>query len=159
MSDTKKVSDMKASTNTPKISEIFTNKVLDSPQATKRPSSQLSLIDDDQHSKKPNTNCDGNENNLTSQFTQLLDPLLTQFKSLRETVNSKASSLENAIQQQRIEVSEELHKIDCSLNRHKEDITQQLHGEILSNRDNIQHIVEENKNLKRENTILKERLT
>ena len=56
------------------------------------------------------------------------------------------------------EVSEELHKIECSLNQHKEEITQQLKGDIQSNRDDIQHIVEENKSLKKENTLFKERL-
>ena len=84
---------------------------------------------------------------------------MIQFKSLRESVDNKVGSLENAIHQQQKEVSSKLHKIDCSLNRHKEELTQQLHCEIQSNKEDIKRIVEENKLLKKENTLLKERLS
>ena len=132
------MTDSKASTSTPKIMDIFTNKLSDSPQSTKRLCSQLSPTDDDQQPKKANIIPGENDNDIPTNYVQLLDPLLIQFKSLRESVDNKVGSLENAIHQQRKEVSDELHKIDCSLNRHKEEITQQLHCEIQSNKDDIQ---------------------
>ena len=68
-------------------------------------------------------------------------------------------SLEHAIQQQRKEVAEELHKIETSLIQHKEEITQQLKNDIQENKYNISRIVTENTCLKRENTALKEGLS
>ena len=85
-----------------------------------------------------------------------MDPLLSQFKSLRESVDNKVGSLEQAILQQRKEVSEELHKIESSLTQHKTEITQQLRCDIQDNKENISRIVEENKHLRRENEALKE---
>ena len=153
----KKMSESRGNTNTPKITDIFTNKTPGSPQAAKRTSSQLSPMDDDQQTKKQNTSA--NEHILLTNYVQLLDPLLMQFKSLRESVDNKVGSLEHAIQQQRKEVSEELHKIETSLIQHKEEITQQLKSDIQVNKENILRIVTENTCLKRENTILKERLS
>ena len=127
------MTDSKASTSTPKIMDIFTNKLSDSPQSIKRLSSQLSPTDDDQLPKKANIISDEDNNDIPTNYAQLLDPLLIQFKSLRESVDNKVGSLENAIHQQQKEVSSKLHKIDCSLNRHKEELTQQLHCEIQSN--------------------------
>ena len=98
-------------------------------------SSQLSPADDDQQTKKQNTNID--EHTSSINYAQLLDPLLKQFKSLRESVDNKVGSLEHAIQQQRKEVAEELHKIKTSLIQHKEEITQQLKNDIQENKDNI----------------------
>ena len=68
-------------------------------------------------------------------------------------------SLEHAIQQQRKEVSEELHKIETSLIQHKEEITPQLKRDIQENKVHILCIVAENTCLKRENTVLKEQLS
>ena len=56
-------------------------------------------------------------------------------------------------------MSEELHKIETSLIQHKEEITQQLKSDIQENKENILRIVAENTCLKRENTVLKERLS
>ena len=123
----------------------------------KRSSSLLSPSDDDQHTKKQNVS--SSKNAPVTNYTQLLDPLLTQFKSLRESVHNKVGSLEQAIQQQKKEVSEELHKIESSLIQHKEEITQQLKSDIQDNKENILCIVEENTYLKRENNALKEQLS
>ena len=51
----KKMSESKGNTSTPKITDIFNNKTLGSPQATKRSSSQLSPTDNDHQTKKQNT--------------------------------------------------------------------------------------------------------
>ena len=153
----KKMSEYRGNANTAKITDIFNNKTSGSPQTAKRMSSQLSPVDDDQQTKKQNISA--NEHISLTNYVQLLDPLLKQFKSLRESVDNKVGSLEHAIQQQREEVSEELHKIETSLIQHKEEITQQLRNDIQENKDNILCIVTENTCLKRENTSLKERLS
>ena len=118
------MSESRGNINIPKITDIFNNKTPGSPQAAKRTSSQLSPMDGDQQTKKQNTSA--NEHIPPTNYAQLLDPLLMQFKSLRESVDNKVRSLEHAIQQQRKEVSEELHKIKTSPIQHKEEITQQL---------------------------------
>ena len=88
---------------------------------------------------------------LIPDYTQILDPLLSQFKSLRESIDNKVGSLEQAILQQRKEVPEELHKIESSLMQHKAKITHQLKYDIQDNKENISQIVEENMHLKKEN--------
>ena len=85
--------------------------------------------------KKQNKNA--GEKNVIPDYTQLLDPLLSQFKSLRESIDNKVERLEQAILQQRKEVSEELHKIESSLMQHKTDITHQLKCDIQDNKENI----------------------
>ena len=147
------MSETRGNANTPKITDIFNSKTPSSPQTVKRTSSQLSPADDDQQTKKQNTNVD--EHTSSINYAQLLDPLLSQFKSLRESVDNKVGSLE----QQRKEMAEELHKIETSLIQHKEELTQQFKNDIQENKDNISHIVTENKCLKKENAALKERLS
>ena len=154
----KKMSETRGNTNTPKITDIFNSKTPSSPQTVKRMSSQLSPANYDQQTKKQNTNTNIDEHVSSTNYAQLLDPLLSQFKSLRELVDNKVGSLEHAIQQQRKEMAEELHKIETSLIQHKEQLTQQFKSDIQENKDNISHIVLENTSLKKENAALKERL-
>ena len=152
------MSEIRGNANTPKITDIFNSKTPSSPQTVKRMSSQLSPADDDQQTKKQNTNANIDEHVSSTNYAQLLDPLLSQFKSLRESVENKVGSLEQAIQQQRKEMAEELHKIETSLIQHKEELTQQFKNDIQENKDNISHLVIENTSLKKENATLKERL-
>ena len=154
----KKMSETRGNANTPKITDIFNSKTPSSPQTVKRTSSQLSPADDDQQTKKQNTNTYIDEHVSLTNYAQLLDPLLSQFKSLRESVDNKVGSLEHAIQQQRKEMAEEIHKIETSLIQHKEELTQQFKNDIQENKDNISRIVIENTCLKKENAALKERL-
>ena len=77
-------------------------------QSMKRTSSTLSPLDNGPDAKKPNTNECGK--NLIADHTQILDPLLMQFKSLHELVDNKVGSLEQAISKQREGVLNELHK-------------------------------------------------
>ena len=154
----KKISETRGNANTPKIMDIFNSKTPSSPQTIKRTSSQLSPANDDQQTKKQNTNTNMDEHVASTNYIQLLDPLLSQFKSLRESVDNKVGSLEQAIQQQRKEVTDELHKIETSLIQHKEELTQQFKSDIQENKDNISRIVLENTSLKKENAALKERL-
>ena len=91
----KKMSESRGNANTPKITEIFNNKTSGSPQKAKRTSSQLSPADDDQQTKKQKISA--NEHISPTNYTQLLDPLLMQFKFLRESVDNKVGSLEQAI--------------------------------------------------------------
>ena len=154
----KKTSETRGNANTPKITDIFNSKTPSSPQTIKIMSSQLSPANDDQQTKKQNTNTNMDEHVSSTNYAQLLDPLLSQFKSLRESVDNKVGSLEHAIQQQRKEVAEELHKIETSLIQHKEELTQQFKSDIQENKDNISRIVLENTSLKKENAALKERL-
>ena len=151
------MSETRGNANTPKITDIFNSKTPGSPQTVKRTSSQLSPPDDDQQTKKQNTNID--QHTSSTNYAQLLDPLLPQFKSLRELVDNKVGSLEHAIQQQRKEMAEELHKIETSFIQHKEELTQQFKNDIQENKDNISRIVTENTCLKKENAALKERLS
>ena len=154
----KKTSELKGTNSTPKITDILNTKQNQSPQATKRTSSQLSPSEDDQQNKKYNSDT-GEITSTTNNLSQLLDPLLSQFKSLRESVDNKVGSLENTIQQQKIEVKEELHKIESSLSRHKEELNKQFKEDIKQNRVSIQRIVNENILLKKENIELKDRLS
>ena len=152
------MSELKGNNSTPKITDMLSSRQNQSPQATKRMSSQLSPMEDDQQNKKYNSNI-GEIASSTSNFSQLLDPLLSQFKSLRESVDNKVGSLENTIQQQKKEVTEELHKIESNLSRHKEELNKQFKEDIQQSRESIQWIVNENISLKKENTELKERLS
>ena len=77
----------KGNTATPKISKIFRNNEQQSPQSMKCSSSILSPSEADPINKKPNTSSE--EKNVTPDLVQLLDPLLSQFKSLRESVDNK----------------------------------------------------------------------
>ena len=144
--------------STPKITDIFGNKAPDTSHSIKRTSSTLSPLDDDPDAKKPNTSDWENGPNKID-YTQFLEPLLTQFKSLRESVENKMGSLEDAISRQQEEVSKDLHKIEASLTKHRAEITQELKGEILDNKCSSSHIEEENRILRKENDALKDRIT
>ena len=152
------MSKLKGNNNTPKITDILSSKQHQSPQASKRTSSQLSPSEEDQQNKKYNP-CISERVTTTSNFSQLLDPLLSQFKSLRESVDNKVRSLKNTIQQQKKEVTEELHKIESSLSQHKDELNRQFKEDIQENKESIKRIVNENILLKKENTALKERLS
>ena len=56
-------------------------------------------------------------------------------------------------------MSNDLHKIETSLTKHRAEISQELKGEILDNKCNISCIEEENRILRKENDALKDRIT
>ena len=72
----KKISETRGNANTPKITDIFNSKTPSSPQTIKRTSSQLSPANDDQQTKKQNTNTNMDEHVSSTNYIQLLDPLL-----------------------------------------------------------------------------------
>ena len=152
----KKMSEPKQ--NTPKISDIFSNKSSDAVRPLKRTSSTLSPSKSIPNTKKQNINisdkCDDKPD-----YMKILKPLLNEFKSLRESIDSKVGSLENAIFKQREEVSKDLHKIKTSLNAHKEEVTKSVQCDIEDNKRNISNIMEENRLLQKENNSLKDRIS
>ena len=144
--------------DTPKISDIFSNKSSDAVQPLKRTSSTLSPSESIPNTKKQNINindkCDDKPD-----YMKILEPLLNEFKSLRESVDSKVGSLEDAILKQREEVLKDLHKIETSLNAHKEELAKSVQCDIEDNKRNICNIIEENRLLQKENNSLKDRIS
>ena len=57
---------------------------------------------------------------------QVIEPLIKEFRLLRESVDSKYTSLETVIEKQKAEVSDELSKIEKSLVTHRKEITADL---------------------------------
>ena len=54
---------------------------------------------------------------------QVIEPLIKEFRLVRESVDSKYTSLETAIKKQKAKVSDELSKIEKSLATHRDEIT------------------------------------
>ena len=92
----KRLSDTKTNTTTPKITDIFNNKNPELLQPVKRTSSILSLPDIDHNMKKVIVD-ESNKKHDQLDYSLFLEPCLTQFKSLRESVDNKVGSLEQTI--------------------------------------------------------------
>ena len=112
---------------TPKITDFFNPKIMDQSQSQKRSSSTLSHPEKAQDTKKQNVQTEGiSASKIPSkhEFKDLLEPLLLQFKPLRESVDNKVG-LEAVIEKQCEEVSIELHKIKNTISNHKLEVTKE----------------------------------
>ena len=157
----KKIS-MEQKRETQKITELFNSKSSDANQSQKHPSSALSSPDKAQENKKQNAPLENNDNiriQPKHEYKELLEPLLLEFKSLRESLDSKVSSLEAIIEKQCEEVSSELHKIESTITIHKREVMQECTNRIEKNSHDIKSLLDENKILRCENMSLKERIS
>ena len=153
---------MEQKTGTQKITELFSSKSFDTNQSQKRPSSALSPLDKAQENKNQNVSLENNDNigiQPKHEYKELLEPLLLEFKSLRESLDSKVSNLEAIIEKQCEEVSSELHKIESTITIHKCEVMQGCTNRIEKNSQDIKSLLDENKILKCENISLKERIS
>lgn len=111
-----------------KISELFNSKSSDTNQSQKCPSSALSPPEKAQENKKRNVSLENNDTVGTQskhEYKELLEPLLLEFKSLRESLDNKVNSLEAIIEKHCEEVSIELHKLESTITNHKQEVTQE----------------------------------
>ena len=92
---------------------------------------------------------------LKADITQ---PLLTELKLLRESVDTRCSKLEEAITSQRQEVTEEIHRLESSLMKQKDMANTELLHRTNSNHEIINSVLKRNNILEKENMVLKERL-
>ena len=116
----------------------YTVRNLDKPEArrnslpTKRTSSTLSPSDNPQQAKKVNMlqadkvqDMDEGKGEelkevIVPLIAQVTQPLLTELKLLRESVDTRYSKLEEAITSQCQEVTEEIHRLELSLTTQKD---------------------------------------
>ena len=85
----------KQKVGTQKVTELFNSKSSNANQSQKCPSSALSPPDKAQENKKQNVSLENNDNigiQPKHEYKELLGPLLLEFKSLRESLDSKVSS-------------------------------------------------------------------
>ena len=91
-------------------------------------------------------------------IAEVTQPLLTELKLLRESVDSKYSKLEEAITSQRQEVTEEIHRLESSIMKQSDVANTELLHKINSNQEMINKVLIRNHSLEKENMALKERL-
>ena len=87
---------------------------------------------------------------------QVIEPLIKEFGLLRESVDSKYTSLEMAIEKQKAKVSDELSKIEQSLVTHISEITADLDEKVTFTHSKMNRILDENKKLCTKNSKLLE---
>ena len=156
----------------------FTIKTHDKPEAikinipvsTKRTSSSLSPTENLQQAKKPNMSQEEKTRNTSESkkgelkevigplIAEVTQPLLTELKLLRESVDSKYSKLEETITSQRQEVAEEIHKLESTITKESNVANTELLYKINSNQEMINKVLIRNDGLEKENMALKERL-
>ena len=138
---------------TPKISDIFSAKTIDTPQSIKRISSTLSPVEGESNAKKQPPVKEGTVQTENRTDLQLI---LHEFKSLKETVDSRVSRLEAAISKQEDRLSEELQRLEDTLSRNTSDATAEIEKSVTKNRLDIVTVLNENKLLRKENDELKD---
>ena len=138
--------------------------------STKRTSSALSPSDNPQQAKKANMSqvekvqemAEGKGEELKEVIGPLIaevtQPLLTELKLLRESVDTRYSTLEEAITSQHQEVTEEIHRLESLLSTQKDLANADLLQKINSNQELIDSVLKRNTSLEKENMVLKERL-
>ena len=85
----------------------------------------------------------------------IIGSLIEEMRSLRHTVHHDIRDLQNAISQQKVDITQ----MEQSVRDTKHEIKKFLTEKIDNNAQNIQSIMDENKILKRENDKLKERMS
>ena len=98
-------------------------------------------------------------NTPNSSLCQIIRPLISKVKLLRESfhkdISSMDSKLESAIEVQKSEFS----KLEENITIQRKEITTSLSSKIETNTTNINQLLEENRKLKTENCDLREWLT
>ena len=137
------------------------------PLSTKRTSRALSPSDNPQQAKKVNmlqvekvqAMAKGRGEELIGPLiAEVTQPLLTELKLLRESVDTRYSKLEETIMSQHQEVTEEIHRLESSLTTQKDLANADLLQKINCNQELINSVLKRNTSLEKENMVLKERL-
>ena len=97
-------------------------------------------------------------NSESTKLQQVIGPLIKEFRLLWESVDSKYTSLESAIEKQKAEVSDELSKIEKSLAFHRKELTTHIDEKVSTAHSKMNKILDENKKLRNENSKLLERI-
>ena len=139
--------------STPKISDIFSAKTNDTPQSNKRTSSTLSLVEGESIARKQPP---AKEGNVQTENRTDLQLILHEFKSLKDTVDSRVSRLEAAISKQEDKLSEELQKLEDTLSRNTSKATAEIKKSVTKSSLDIAAVLNENKLLRKENDELKD---
>ena len=71
--------------------------------------------------------------NKESELKDVIGPLVTEMKMLRESMGNRIMKLEDAIATQRQEVTEEIHKLEETVTSHKDTVAEQLKGQVKEN--------------------------
>ena len=142
--------------STPKISDIFSAKTNDTPQSNKRTSSMLSPVEGESNAKKQPP---AKEGNVQTENRTDLQLILHEFKSLKDTVDSRVLRLEAAISKQEDKLSEELQRLEDTLSRNTSKATAEIEKSVTKNRLDIAAVLHENKLLRKENDELKDRIS
>ena len=111
---------MSKENSTPKISDIFSTINDDTPQSNKRTSSTLSPAEGESTAKKQPPAKEEKEQMENRTDLQLI---LHEFKSLKDTVDSRVLRLESAITKQEDKLSTELQKLEDTLSRNTSEAT------------------------------------
>ena len=85
-----------------------------------------------------------------------LQLILHEFKSLKDTVDSRVSRLEATISKQEDKRSEELQKLEDTLSRNTSEATAEIEKSVTKNSLDIAAVLNENKLLRKENDELKD---
>ena len=141
--------------STPKISNIFSAKINDTPQSNKRTSSTLRPADGENIAKKQPP---AKEENVWMENKTDLQLILHEFKSLKDTIDSRVMRLEAAISKQEDKLTEELLKLEDTLSRNTSEATAEIEKSIIKNSLDIAAVLNENKLLQKENDELKDRI-
>ena len=91
-------------------------------------------------------------NSESTELQQVIGPLIKEFRLLQESVDSKYTSLESAIEKQKVEVSDELSKIEKSLATHRKELTTNIDKKVSMTHSKMNKILDRNKKLRKENS-------
>ena len=124
--------------------------------ASKRPIGSTSPTQELPATKKQimSTGSEDQETKSGENLKELIGPLVSEMKLF----NDKITKLQVDVTAQKLEVKEEIHKLEQSLITQRDQITEDLTKGIADNQRSICTILKENKELKQENQVLKERL-
>ena len=141
--------------NTPKIT-LLTTKTMDHRNSVKRTSSAISPIEQETTMKKPNIDFTmANSEPMLPRsvvpqpdFHDLIEPIMCEFKSLKDTMATQEGK-----------ISEELSQLKTVIKKQKEEIVSEINVTVDTNSRNIVKVLEENKELRRENNELKDHMS
>ena len=104
----------------------------------------------------PNPTSENEHENPNKELQQVIGPLIKEYRLLRESVDRRYSNLEAAIKTQKIEVSTEISKIEKF--NHKAELSSKIEDTTTTTNTKINKILDENKQLRTENSKLPERI-
>ena len=88
-----------------------------------------------------------------------LQLILHEFKSLKDTIDNWVTRLEVAITKQEEKFTKELHKLEDAILKNRSEIATEIKNKVEKNTLDMQHIMNENKYLCKENSSLKDRMS